>query len=216
MSNATRKLCFLFILAALAMTLSTSVARADVITFSGLSGGNNTPFTTYTEGSFTVTPTFGSWFQDDTLYGNPAPSIYAGPIGSPVSAEILVTGTGDFTWSSVDYSSNNGIALIQVIGELGGVVQFSEADFVAASLPPGFGFSTLNATGTDSSAVIDSLYIAVAPAIPNGGPLTPTTTSINLDNINLSPIPEPGSLLLLGSGLAGVIIARRKAVAVRR
>jgi hypothetical protein len=72
-----------------------TVAKGDVITFGGLDGGNNSAFAAYTEGPFTVTPITANWFQNDTTYGDPAPSIYEGPLGDlgPGEAEIQVTAT---------------------------------------------------------------------------------------------------------------------------
>jgi len=196
-----------------AMALPIQIMRAEVVTFSGLSGGDNTPFTSYTEGNYTVTPlTSNNWYQDDTAYGNPAPSIYDGPIGNVSAATVQVTGHGDFTWQSLDYSSNNGAAYYNVRGLLGGVQQFDEAGGLAGVFSP-FHFTTL--TGTDPSTVIDTLDITFIPPVGYAPP-----TSINLDNIRVSSVPEPESLSLLGAGfatlLAGLVRRRFKGSAADR
>jgi len=165
--------------AAFLMTLTVSVGRADVVTFSGLAGANGSGFTTYTEGTFTVTPTLGSWFQGQ-IYGNPTPSIFDGPAFSPGNATIMVTDSaGLFTFGAVDYSSNNGASTFDIMGFLGGVLQFDQSGGLVASLPPFFGFTTL-ASGFSNS--IDTLFIKV---LPGAG-----VTSINLDNINVTTVPQ--------------------------
>src|SRR5207249_3110694 len=84
------------------------------ITFSNLVGANGDPYLGSTEDGFTVTPTLGSWFQSQG-YGNPAPSIFAGPIGAPVDSAIqILNGGGTFTFSSLDYSSNNGESTYEI------------------------------------------------------------------------------------------------------
>jgi hypothetical protein len=181
----------------LAMTLPVHIMRAEVITFSGLSGGDNTPFPAYTEGNFTVTPLTNNWYQDDTAYGNPAPSIYDGPIGNVAVATVQITGHGDFTWQSFDYSSNNSAAYYDIRGFLGGVQQFNETGGLAGVFSP-FHFITL--TGTEGSTGIDTLDITFIPPVGYAPP-----TSINLDNIRVSSVPEPGSISLLGIGFTALI-----------
>jgi len=190
-----------FGLFALSLSLSMNVAKADVVTFSGLSGGNGTPFTTYTEGRFTVTPITDDWFQAE-VYGNPLPSIFDGPVGSPGLATIRITGSADFTWQSIDYSSNSGPSIYNIEGLLDGVPQFDETGTLKAQFAP-FGFTTLG--GVHSGTLIDTLDITVNPNIVG----VPPPTSINLDNIVLSPVPEPGSLVLLGPVLLGLIRFRK-------
>jgi hypothetical protein len=84
-------------------------ASATTITFGGLNGANEDPFTTYTESGFTVSPTLGTWFQGQ-LFGNPAPSIFSGPVsGSPATDAVTVTEGGQkFTFSQLDLAANNG------------------------------------------------------------------------------------------------------------
>jgi hypothetical protein len=188
-----------------AMILSVNLAKADVISFSGVPA-DGSAFTTYTEGSFTVVSTTGSWFTSS--FGNPSPSIFDGPIGGPGLATIKVTGVANFTWASVDYASNNGPSSYNIQGFLGGVSQFDEIGTLVADGPP-FGFTTL--TGTDSSKVIDTLFITVNPNIAG----VPPPTSINLDNIVVTTprsaptVPEPESFVLIGTGLVGLVRFRR-------
>src|ERR1700682_310009 len=79
-------------------------ASATTITFSGLTGANGTPVTTYTEAGFTVTSTLGQFFQGQ-VFGNPIPSLFAGPAqGGPVNDGLDITrnGGGSFNFASID------------------------------------------------------------------------------------------------------------------
>src|SRR5262249_30559563 len=175
--------------------------QAYVIQFNNLPGPNGAAYNGSAEGGFTITPTAGNWFQG-TLYGNPPPSIFAGPIGQPVASTIQITfGLGLFDFTSLDYSSNNAGGRFLIDGFLSGNLVFSQAGDLSASLPPNFGFNNLL---SNNGALIDTLSIEV---IPGDG-----TTSINLDNIDLSVhgVPEDGAtLLLLAIGLAGALFWRK-------
>jgi PEP-CTERM motif len=186
----------------LLIVLSAAIAMADTITFNGLPGPTDSPFTTYTEGTFTVTAVGGSWFQG-LLYGNPEPSIYDGPIGQPGNATVQVTDSaGPFTFGSLDYSSNNGESRYEIMGLLGATMEFDQTGTLAGSFPP-FGFTTLASAFPNTQ--IDSLLIEV---FPGDG-----VTSINLDNIVVDTVagttPEPGTWILLGTGLSCLLARRR-------
>jgi hypothetical protein len=169
-------------------------ASAAVITFSGLST-HLTGFGTYTENGFTVTSVAGNWVTS-LFGGNPPPSIFAGPVGCPVTSTLEITG-GLFTFSSVDIGSNNGSSQFAFAGTLGGAPVFS----ILGSLGGG-AFMTVN--NSSSSAVIDRLLIGINPT---------GATSINIDNIvvtaSSSAIPEPATAALWLAGLAGFALARR-------
>jgi len=121
--------------------ISAQRAFADNIIFTSQTSDGN-PFVSDTEGGYTVVPTAGTWFQGDS-YGNPVPSIFAGPIGSPGHSAISVTdGGGNFLFGSIDYSSNNGDSSYTILGKSGATVDYTETGTL-----PGvsgiFSFSTL-------------------------------------------------------------------------
>jgi hypothetical protein len=165
------------------------------ITFSGLPGTNGAVYTQSTEGTFAVAATSGSWFQS-LVYGNPASSIYLGPLNAPGTGTIRITdGAGPFKFSGLDFSSNNGPSTYDVQGYLGSSLQYEETGAFAAAFSP-FHFSSLQ-TG-DPNVPVDALLIEVIP----GG-----ATSVNLDNILVTTaVPEPGTALL---GLACACLAWR-------
>jgi hypothetical protein len=185
-------------------------AGADVITFDSQTGGG-AAFVSDTEGGFTVTPTSGNWFQSD--FGNPGPSIFDGPVDSPSDSALDISSANPFTFSSLDYASNNGTSTFVIKGFLAGNPVFTESGALVADVNP-FPFTTLNATPADSLLSIDDLTVEVDPT---GGP-----TSINIDNIVVSPeaasVPLPSTFLSGGSILAmmamGLMIKSRRGVKV--
>jgi hypothetical protein len=82
----------------IALATAGAMARADVVTFGGLSGANLDPFTSaYTEGSFKVTPTAGDWFEGH-VFGNLEPSIFNN-IPSLSTIQLVHTSGGLFTFN---------------------------------------------------------------------------------------------------------------------
>ena len=163
-----------------------SIVVAPGVTFSTLSGANGAPYAGHTEGDFTVTVTGGVW-QEAWAYGNPVPSILDGPIGLPGSGSLLITDNVDlFTFGSLSFSSNNGDSSYDIQGFLGASVIYHQTGTLAGSFTP-FSFKTL---GSDSPALeFDSLLIQFIPG--------PEVTSINLDNISVATIPEPGTVVFM-------------------
>src|SRR5215469_11702427 len=173
------------------------------ITFSDLSGTNLQSYTGSTEatlaGTFNVTPVSGSWFQAHT-YGNPLPSIFDGPVNQASDGVIEITDNqGHFTFSALDFSSNDGNSTYDIRGYLGGTLQYEVTGNFPGTLGP-YNFSTLN--NVDATIPLDGLFIGILPGA--------NVTSVNLDNIVVAtvPVPEPAVVLLLGPGLAGIICFR--------
>jgi hypothetical protein len=176
--------------------LFASGASATTITFSGLVGSNGSPFSTYTESGFTVTPTVGSWFQGHG-FGNPSPSILAGGLfGGPAVNNISVTDGGKpFTFSSLDFApSPDHNVDFTFAGTLGGAPVFN----TAGVLTPPQDFETVS-SGAPSD-VIDDLVVGTTI-------LNNSDDTVNIDNIVVAaaavPVPEPTTLGLLATGLLG-------------
>ena len=173
-------------LALLAFAVPASRAEADVITFNNLTAPNGSPFTTYTEGLFTVTALTGS-VNVAQFYGNPVPDIYG---SGTYSVQVVRTDGGNFTFSSADlaYGSSGGSTTFSFAGFAGQNQVLSQSGSVGSS------FTTIGSSNTSSA--LDRLVIGYS----NSG-----TTTSNIDNITVNPAavgaPEPGSFPLLGMGL---------------
>ena len=164
-------------------------AGAAPITFGGLSGANGDPFSTYTENGFTVATTQGTWVEAH-LFGAPVPDIFS---TSSVAA-VSVTGPGLFSFSDVDLGLAGGTDVsYSITGMLGAATLYS----FAGSLTGVSFHNVLNS----SSLLIDKLLITMTKA---------GASSYNIDNINVTAVPEPSSYLLMALGLAGLAAMRSK------
>jgi hypothetical protein len=191
-----------------AIALLTPATSKAQIAFAPLSAlPNGTPYTGHTENGFTVAPQQGQLFVANA-FGNPVPSVFAGPVFAPVTASLSIVRTagGTFVFGGVDVSSNTAIGTsYSFVGSLLGSSVFTQA-FTPTAVDA---FQTYLSTSAQN---IDQLVIT---GTPGAG-----TTSFNIDNISVtattSTIPEPGTWALLGTGLLAVggVAARRKRTAV--
>lgn len=177
------------------LALTVLPMSASVITFSGLTGANGTPFPSpYSEAGYVVTATAGQWVEGQ-LFGNPTPSIFAGASIAPLtvsSLQITKAGGGTFTFSSVDLASN-GLTNYAISG-----AGFSETGTVG----PLQNFGTILSNNT--SLALTSLTITMNPQIG--------AASFNVDNIVLANnvVPEPMSAAIAAVGLGVLCLFRRR------
>ena len=184
------------------LCLAGGTAEATILGFNNLTGTTGDPFTSETEQGFTVTGS-GSMFQN-LDFGNPAPSVFLGPLGSPTSGSLTVTNNSaqTFTFQSLDFASTNGPTAFTIQGFDNGTLEFTQSGtFPGSPNPPPFTTLAGMHTGVDLTSLVISLSVPAGVA----------TTSANIDNIvvDTSAVPEPGYLGLLAT-LGSFVFAFRK------
>lgn len=190
------------------LALAAASASAVTITFNGFGGVNedDTPdngdaFASYSEAGFTLTPTGGSVLVAKAT-GNDVPAIYVPSDGTSGFGRFdLTAGGARFTFAAIDIAAITSNVSVTFTGMLGAATAYSFTRSVAGH-PFVFGSPVLFDTvpGSFAALAIDRLTVALT----GGG------TSFTIDNINVTAVPEPSSAALLGLGLAGLAVAKRR------
>ena len=195
-------------------------ASADSITFDSVTSFGNPDISSLTTEGFTFTSEHFHTVDTPSLcaFGGCVPNmdgstVYiseeAGSLGSPIT--MVATSGSPFLlnsfWGTKEFLDD--------AAALAGGFPNAATIHVTGVFDGGGGIST--SFGLNGSSNFQ--FFALSPAWSNLASVTFSGTiclacspgGMSLDNINVHPIPEPGSLLLLGSGLAGLAgFARRK------
>lgn len=174
-----------------------TAASAAILTFSGQPSTGFPAFVSDTESGFTVVPVAGQFTVGD-FFGNPVPDIFTYNHGTS-TVQVTEVGGGDFEFTSAALANfaSTSSASYTIAGLLGGVQQFSASGIINGNnafsiYNPGYG-----------GDVIDTLDITLAPQSGN---------EADLDNIVVTPTPEPSNLLLLGTGFGVLFVAFRRRI----
>jgi hypothetical protein len=179
------------------LSLVSASAFADTVTFGPAIIPTITPLTSYTQGAFTVTNSAGQ-FVYNIAQGNPPEGITGGNVvnGFSTNAVTVTSSAGGFTFTGFDLDDYSNAASYTLTGSYLGSTVFTTTGTAAAS-----GIWNTFTPG-DAGFLIDTLVLSFTDN---------TAHSVyTLDNIVVNSVPEPSSLALIGTGIAGLTTLVRR------
>jgi hypothetical protein len=210
-----------FLAAAAMLSLSLSAHAANIVADSGFesAGGGNEYFAgqSIDGGSWNVVT--GSVFIDNTTTSNPDPYVYAGsnslnltgvnPGGFNSISQTLSTVAGTTYvlnfWANSD--SNNLFSILINGTPLAG----SPSMIIDNGFPNSTNNTSLFQDYSDVFTATSSTTSLTFEDTSTPDPLSTQTGSVMIDNVSVQMTPEPGSIVLLSSGILGLgLLAMRK------
>ncbi len=172
---------------------SITASHAVVIGFDNMGGQDGDVYAGHTEKGFTLTPIYGDWYKVYAL-GNPKPCLGDGPTDYDHSLQVVRSDGGLFTSQSYDKRSRVLATYCIFDGFRDGKQLYSDVTWEFQN-----GFRTITNHHLEQ---IDELHITLE--------LTVGGETIALDNIVVTPVPEPSGMALLTLGLGATFLNHRK------